>query len=119
MTLPEEDGSRCKDHNKPHILWYMLEDPNDPVPAPYSLTYDTQQDALDTARVLIDKTISHPQRSALLWLKVFRADNEAYTCFIWHRPEHLVKPPRRPAQTNDLEEGRCAGRSKWKRLLGR
>lgn len=125
MTLPDNDGSPCKDADKPHILWYMLDDQNDPVPVPYSLTYDTQQDALDMVRVIIDKTVARPHESLLIWAKVFRADNEAYTCFQWNRPSSLPPTPsyrqEPPEVTMQIVSAKTdtRGRSLWRRLLGR
>lgn len=114
--------TECKHRGQPHSVWYMLDDPNAPFPYPNMLTYDTQQEALDLARVIIDKTIARPHESLLLWIKVFRSDNEAYTCFRWERPSYLPPTPsyRQPQDTgSEPDPAEQPARPWWKRLVGK
>lgn len=77
----------CKDSDKPHTLWYWIEDPNDPAPAPYSLLFDDRLDALDHAAAITTNPINE-----LRWVKIFRSDNETYTCYRWNNPEPYLSP---------------------------
>lgn len=77
--------AECEHPQQRHTVWYWVED-GDPVPAPRSATFDNLDDALQFAQSGVDQ--EHP---ALRWVKVFRADNEAYTCARWDA-EPLPEP---------------------------
>lgn len=79
----------CKHPNKPHTIWWWIEDKNDPVPVPYSSKFDNRKDAM----TIVNEWISGPPHVSFRWVKVFRSDNENYTCFHWENPEPLPIPP--------------------------
>jgi hypothetical protein len=60
----------------------MVED-GDPIPVPRELRFDDRADAVAAA----EKLTKNPQME---WVKVFRSDNESYTCWRWTTPT----PPR-------------------------
>jgi hypothetical protein len=70
---------------RPHTCWYWIDDPNDPIPAPYSFTMDSAAECEERAQQFIEER-NDPQ-NRLRWVKVFRADNEAYETFRWDNPE--------------------------------
>jgi hypothetical protein len=71
----------CEDPKEPHTLWWWVDDPNDHVPAPYSRQFDNLQDAENAIR---DIPLRYLKQIA--WMKLFRSDNESYTCGWWDNP---------------------------------
>lgn len=63
---------------------YWVEDGGPPIPN--TATFDNRRDALAFVQSGIDQAA---EQTRLRWIKVFRADNEAYTCFRWENPVPL------------------------------
>lgn len=82
------DVGTCEHPDQPHTVWYWVEDGGPPVPN--SATFDNLADALRYAEP--------GSRSAsaylLRWIKVFRSDNEAYTCWRWENDVPYEPTPR-------------------------
>lgn len=80
------------DRTKPHTVWYWIDDPLDPILAPYAKEFDDADDAEEWAKALIARNL--PQ---LAWVKVFRQSNEVYESLRWDRPdssnERVTHPP--------------------------
>lgn len=83
--------STCQHPHREHRVWWWVED-GDPVPAPREALFDSRADAMK----VVDQALAGPPLH-LRWVKVFRADNESYTCFRWSNPEPLPKPEPPPA----------------------
>lgn len=79
------DAHTCNHPLVPHTVWWW---PNDGGYVPMSRTFDNLEDADHFAQKIIR---SNDER--ISWLKIFRADNESYTCYRWDNPkENQTKP---------------------------
>jgi len=76
----------CRFADKEHRVWYWDARGQDVSPVPCSPTLDNHEDALVWVAQL-------GQPEWLRWVKVFRADNEAYVCYRWS-PNPIVKETR-------------------------
>lgn len=65
----------CNHPKVPHTVWWW---PHDEVVAPSSRTFDDLEDADHFAQRLI-----RSNNERIDWLKIFRSDNESYTCYTW------------------------------------
>ena len=85
--------NECKHPNRPHTVWWWEQDaPIDHfIPVPLEARYDNRADAVAAAIKLRDD-VEAGRRSPLVvkWIKVFRSDNESYTCWRW--PEYAEMP---------------------------
>ena len=74
-----EGEDQCAQADQPHTVWWWNSaeaDAGGP-PVPLSAGFDNQADALDAAEKLVGKP-------GISWVKVFRSDNENYTCWRWN-----------------------------------
>lgn len=69
----------CNHPNVPHTVWWW---PFDETIAPSSRTFDDLEDA-----DLFAQKIIRSNTERINWLKIFRADNESYTCYTWENPK--------------------------------
>lgn len=107
----------CRHPNRPHTLWWWDDRDAAHMPAPMSVTYDGRADAVSAAEII---TADPPP--GLHWVKVFRADNEVYTCWRWNRPTvpNCVTPGQVPALTSAMPGGPTGRvRSFLRRVSGR
>lgn len=81
-------GEACQHPNEPHTVWYMPLDGGPPIPE--QRRWDNRADALAFAERGIEK---YAGTGKLAWVKIFRSDNESYTCFRWE-DESSVPVPR-------------------------
>ena len=65
----------CLHLEQPHTVWWMHED-IDPIPVPLEARFDNRADAIERARAL-------SENPSVEWIKIFRSDNESYTCWRW------------------------------------
>jgi hypothetical protein len=82
---------------QPHTVWYWISDDNDPVPAPFSATFDDATQAEAKAQEMVEQRNDPYNR--LRWVKVFRSDNEQYTTWRWTNPDPFLPIPQPPAAT--------------------
>lgn len=66
----------CNHPLVPHTVWWMPDDDGPPVPMERS--FDTLEDAEFFAHKII-----RTNKDRMSWLKIFRSDNESYTCYRW------------------------------------
>ncbi len=78
----------CEHADQPHTVWWSnrAESGTGGPPACASASFHHQTDALDAAKKLVD----NPE---ITWVKVFRSDNESYTCWRWNRDEADAASP--------------------------
>ncbi len=84
------NDSGCKHPDEPHtVMWwdFNLNDPHQlryDIPMPMSTRFDNRDDAVEAATRIRDD-VEAGRRSPLQtdWIKVFRSDNENYTCWRW------------------------------------
>lgn len=89
-TPPGVTEGRCDHPDRKHTVWWWVED-GDPVPVPRSATLDSRAEALAyVADALADPPVH------LRWVRVFRADNEAYECWRWDNPVPMPATPAPP-----------------------
>jgi hypothetical protein len=88
----------CDHHDEPHTVWWMEDDGGPPVPM--ERVFDDQADALQFAGFLKRDGKPEGPPKTLLWVKVFRSDNESYTCYQWSAP----KPAFEPDETVRIEQ---------------
>jgi hypothetical protein len=69
----------CRHPDEPHTVWWMRDDEPD-MPVPLEAKYDNLEDARPHAENLT-------KNPHVEWVKIFRSDNEGYTCWRWNRPE--------------------------------
>lgn len=85
--------SRCQHADLPHTVWWWEKDAPDDcfIPVPLEARFDNRADAVAAATKLRDD-VEAGRRSPLVvkWIKVFRSDNESYTCWRW--PEFVTMP---------------------------
>lgn len=63
----------CDHADQPHTVYVGVEDGGPPVPIAHK--FDNQEDALEFAGAI--------NRTRVWLIKVFRSDNESYTCYRW------------------------------------
>lgn len=68
-----------EDERTEHTVWEMYEDGGPPVPS--EMRFDTRGEAVAYAERIVEN-----RPPSLLWIKVFRSDNEAYQAYHWSRP---------------------------------
>lgn len=73
------DAQICNHPDESHTVWYWLDDGGPPIPMSARL------DNVREARRFADRIIAQ-NNTQLRWIKIFRTDNEAYTCFRWENP---------------------------------
>lgn len=87
----------CDHADKPHTLYYGIEDGGPPVPC--ESRFDNQQDGLDAIEAAWP--INSSARENLWMLKLFPTESgEAYTCYQWSPPP---RPAVQPDETERLE----------------
>lgn len=67
----------CNHPLVPHTVWYWLTGQR-PEDGPAYRSFDNLEDADIFAQKILRQNAER-----LSWMKIFRADNEAYTCFYW------------------------------------
>lgn len=78
----------CKHEFWEHTVWWWVNYPNHTtIPVPHSAKFDNRAEAIEAVRTMIED----PSPS-LRWIKVFRSDNETYTCYRWENPEEEPAP---------------------------
>lgn len=80
------DELACQHPRREHRVWWWVED-GDPIPVPREAVFDNRADAMDAVIQALTDPPLH-----LRWVKVFRSDNESYTCFRWTNPEPWPQP---------------------------
>lgn len=76
------DAHTCNHPLVPHTVWWW---PIDETIAPLSRTFDNLEDADHFAQKIIRSNTDR-----ISWLKIFRADNESYTCYMWESEKEKV-----------------------------
>lgn len=71
--------TECRHPDSPHTVMYWLNDGGPPIPM--TARFDNVEDARQFAESGIDQ-----DNSLLRWVKIFRSDNESYTCYQWDNP---------------------------------
>lgn len=78
--------NECEHPNERHTIWYWIDD-GDPIPVPHAATFDNRADAVRQAESWVKEA-----RPSLRWMKIFRADNEMYVCWLWENPTSGQEP---------------------------
>lgn len=73
------DAHTCNHPLVPHTVWWMPTDGGPPIPMERGF------DNLEDAHRFADKII-RGNSDRMSWLKIFRSDNESYTCYHWESP---------------------------------
>jgi hypothetical protein len=78
-------GERCQHADQPHTMRWWDREGELITPYPASARFDNHDDAI-AAAVMMRDDIEAGRLSPVRfpWIKVFRLDNESYTC--WHYP---------------------------------
>jgi hypothetical protein len=82
LALEGEGGEEaCQHADEPHMVywWNDAEFASGGPPVPLAAQFDNRADALAAAQKLVGK-------QNVSWVKVFRSDNENYTCWRWEQP---------------------------------
>jgi len=75
------EAHTCNHPLVPHTVWYWLNGQKSE-DGPVTRGFET----LEAADIFAQKILrQNPKR--LAWLKIFRSDNESYTCFRWDNPK--------------------------------
>lgn len=82
-ALPAVD---CAHPEEPHTVWWWDDWSNSGPPVPSMLKLDDLADALAVAYKAV-RQAQAGEYDTLVWIKVFRTGNEAYTCMRWDKPE--------------------------------
>lgn len=69
----------CVHGDRPHTVMYWLADGGPSIPMIAS--FDSQPEAITFAESGINQN-----NPILRWIKIFRSDNESYTCWRWENP---------------------------------
>ncbi len=85
----------CIHGTRPHTVMYWLADGGPPVPM--IARFDSQPDAVDFAERCIQK-----DNPILRWIKIFRSDNESYTCWRWENPVPFTPEPVEYERTDSI-----------------
>lgn len=74
----------CQHPGQEHTVWWMWDTLDlGGHPIPDQARFDTREEAVTFAERGVAKQKDDPR---FLWVKVFRSDNETYTCWRWERP---------------------------------
>lgn len=99
------------DRSLPHTAWYWIEDPNDPMPMPFSVQFDDADEGEAFARKFVSERDDPFQR--LRWIRVFRTSNEAYEIYRWENPEPAIYPERPPVEMSYIGDPARWPRGRW------
>lgn len=98
----------CVHGDRPHTVMYWVEDGGPPIPM--TATFDTQPEAVAFAMT----GVNQQENLFLRWIKIFRSDNETYTCWRWTNPVEM--PALDPVEYEAKDSIKVKPRRRWRPL---